>query len=116
MGILLDGIKEEVMGLNEKANGKFGGMIKITNTKTVPGDSAKKSNYDKEYHYASSAGTKSPMSGGKGPSKQHDGEYMAKWRHVSDKFTKSDMAKGPKKLGGQHTTTEGIKYFKASEC
>lgn len=103
------------MGLNEKAGGEFGGMIKITRTKTVPGDAVKKSTYDKNYHYPSGDGTKSEIKGNFGPSEQHDSEYMAKWRHVSDKFTESDMSKGPKTLGTQHKNTDGIKYFNPSD-
>lgn len=103
------------MGLQEKTNGKFGGGCKsVKSTMKTPGADEKASVYDKPYHYPSGSGTKTTLKNGFGPSKQHDSEYMAKWRHVSDAFTESPMAKGSKKLGSQHTSTEGIKYFKPS--
>lgn len=99
------------MSLNEKASGKFGGMIKIKNTKTVGSDSDKASHYDKHYHYPSADGHKVGMDGGAGLS-QHVGGQS--YHYVSGNGKKSPITNGP--ANKQHTNVDGIKYFKASEC
>lgn len=60
------------MSLNEKANQKYGGMCKSVKSVTLNlGEEAKKSIYNKEYHYPSGAGARSSIRGGNGPVSQH---------------------------------------------
>lgn len=75
----------------ESKEGTFNGKVNRVGKKL---SAEKSSEHYAAYHYPSGTGSKSPIMGGHGPSKQHTSEYMAQWRHVSKKWTKSPMQGG----------------------